>query len=127
MTPEQDKLSRRELLKALTAMGGAAAASLLPEHWIEPRVGIGVLPAHAQSTATPPGGSQTFDYTGAPQNFVVPDGVTQLDVQAWGARGGNGLMGEGGLGGFIRTTLAVTPFETLHVYVGGRGENYYPG
>jgi hypothetical protein len=51
MTKSKQALSRRELLKALTALGGAAAASsLLPEKWAKPQVGAGVLPAHAQST-----------------------------------------------------------------------------
>lgn len=45
------KLSRRELLKALTAAGGAvAASSLLPAKWARPEVGAGALPVHAQST-----------------------------------------------------------------------------
>ncbi len=48
----KQKLSRREVLKALAAIGGAAAASaLLPEKWIEPVVEAGVLPAHAQSSS----------------------------------------------------------------------------
>jgi hypothetical protein len=47
----QQELSRREVLKALAAIGGAAAASaLLPERWVKPVVEAGVLPAHAQST-----------------------------------------------------------------------------
>jgi hypothetical protein len=54
MTRDKKALSRRELLKALTALGGAAAASsLLPENWTQPQVGAGALPAHAQSTADP--------------------------------------------------------------------------
>jgi hypothetical protein len=45
-------LSRREVLKALAVIGGAAAASaLLPERWVKPVVEAGVLPAHAQSSA----------------------------------------------------------------------------
>lgn len=51
MPGEKQALSRRELLKALTALGGAVAASmLLPDKWAKPQVGSGVLPAHAQST-----------------------------------------------------------------------------
>ena len=47
----QQELSRREVLKALAAIGGAAAASaLLPERWVKPVVEAGVVPAHAQST-----------------------------------------------------------------------------
>jgi hypothetical protein len=42
-------ISRRRLLKALVAAGGAtAAASLLPGKWSKPLAQVGVLPAHAQ-------------------------------------------------------------------------------
>ncbi len=46
---ESRTLGRRELLKALTATGGAALlANSLPSEWITPIVEIGTLPAHAQ-------------------------------------------------------------------------------
>ena len=41
-------LSRRDALKTLTAMGGAAALSSLPGKWETPLVEVGALPAHAQ-------------------------------------------------------------------------------
>jgi hypothetical protein len=47
----QRRLSRREVLKALAAMGGAAAvSSFLPEKWVKPVVEAGGVPAHAQSS-----------------------------------------------------------------------------
>jgi len=47
----QQLFNRRDALKVLAAIGGAAAAStLLPEKWIQPVVEAGVLPTHAQST-----------------------------------------------------------------------------
>ncbi|MBN1148033.1 MAG: twin-arginine translocation signal domain-containing protein [Anaerolineales bacterium] len=50
-TPEETNLSRRELLKALAAAGGAlGAAAFLPGKWAKPLVEAGVLPAHAQAT-----------------------------------------------------------------------------
>ena len=50
-TPEETNLSRRELLKALAAAGGAlGAAAFLPGKWTKPLVEAGVLPAHAQGT-----------------------------------------------------------------------------
>jgi hypothetical protein len=53
MSEEKNKpsqgISRRQLLKALTATGGAiAASSLLPKKWSGPAMDVGVLPAHAQ-------------------------------------------------------------------------------
>ncbi len=54
-------LSGREVLKALAAIGGAAAASaLLPEAWIKPVVEAGVVPAHAQASIFKP----PFRFTG---------------------------------------------------------------
>lgn len=54
------RISRRELLKLLTATAGAiAGSSTLPEKWTGPLVEASVLPAHAQisefatATATP--------------------------------------------------------------------------
>jgi len=46
-------ISRRQLLKALIASGGAVtAATLLPCEWRTPVVEVGVLPAHAQVSPT---------------------------------------------------------------------------
>ncbi len=48
---EERNLSRRGLLKALAAAGGAlGAAAFLPGKWVKPVVEAGVLPGHAQST-----------------------------------------------------------------------------
>jgi hypothetical protein len=44
-------ISRRELLKILSAGGGALAASaFLPAKWVKPLIKVGVLPAHAQAS-----------------------------------------------------------------------------
>lgn len=48
---DKENLSRRELLKAITAVGGAlGAAAFLPEKWSKPVIEGGVIPAHAQSS-----------------------------------------------------------------------------
>jgi hypothetical protein len=56
-------LSRRQLLKALVAAGGAAAVASLPDAWTPPMIEVGTIPAHAQvsptPTANPPLGIQT--------------------------------------------------------------------
>lgn len=69
----------------------------------------------------PMGQSQTFNFTGSAQTFVVPACVTSLQVDVRGAQGGQGSSGNGagGLGGRVQTTMTVTPGETLFVYVGG--------
>jgi hypothetical protein len=64
-------------------------------------------------------GSQTFNYTGGEQTFVVPNGCTQVTVDAYGAKGG---CSEGGDGGRAQGTVPVTSGETLYVYAGGQGQ-----
>lgn len=66
-------------------------------------------------------GSKTFKYTGKEQKFAVPPGVTQITVAADGASGPVGTDDTGGNGGYVKATIAVTPGETLAVFVGGEG------
>lgn len=62
----------------------------------------------------------TFNYTGAIQQFIVPNRVTSIQVAAIGAKGGTGARGQiGGAGANITTTLNVTPGQTLYIVVGG--------
>ncbi len=73
---------------------------------------------------------QNFSYTGREQTYVVPQNVTSVEVQVWGAEGGDGqgsssgtAGGAGGLGGYSRGTLPVNPGDILYVYVGQKGED----
>jgi hypothetical protein len=80
-----------------------------------------------------------FHFTGAPQHYVVPDGVCSVTVEALGAQGGGGsittwfawvsgghtvfnLPEPGGLGARATSTISVTPGESLQVDVGGKGD-----
>src|SRR5262245_61357530 len=63
-----------------------------------------------------------FTHTGGEQTFVVPPGVTKLEVVAIGGRGGTGHNGvPGGFGARALAELAVTPGQLLFVIVGGNG------
>lgn len=65
----------------------------------------------------------TFNYTGTVQTYIVPSGITSVNVDVRGAGGsvdGAGL-GVAGKGGRVQATLLVTPLETLFVFVGGAG------
>ena len=62
-----------------------------------------------------------FKYTGSYQTFYVPSGVTSITVDAYGAQGGSGVF-PGGFGGYIETTVSVTPNSVLYIYVGGAGQ-----
>jgi hypothetical protein len=67
----------------------------------------------------------TFNYTGGVQTFTVPAGVTSIQVDARGGRGGyeSELYGYGhpGFGGRVQATMSVQPGEVLNIYVGQRG------
>ncbi len=66
--------------------------------------------------------TNTFSFTGNTQTFVVPAGVTTLQVEAWGAQGNfNANSVPGGLGGYAKGILTVTPGSTLFIEVGGGG------
>ncbi|MFY9718670.1 MAG: hypothetical protein WAK16_03415 [Candidatus Cybelea sp.] len=62
----------------------------------------------------------TFSYTGAQQNFIVPERVKRLKVAASGAHGGLG-------GGLVKATIPVTPGESLAIFVGGDNDGFNGG
>ena len=62
--------------------------------------------------------TQTFNYTGNTQTWVVPQCVTSIDIDVAGAQGGGS---NGGNGSLITGTLSVTPGQTLQINVGGQG------
>ncbi|MFH0887630.1 MAG: PEGA domain-containing protein [Planctomycetota bacterium] len=66
----------------------------------------------------PESGSVTYNGPIAPSAWVVPAGVTSIQIDAKGASGG-----AGGKGARVRTTLSVTPGETLYFCVGGVGNS----
>lgn len=66
--------------------------------------------------------TQTFTYTGGEQSFVVPAGVTQLQVLLVGGSGGEGGVA-GGVAAKVTAALEVTPGQTLYVEVGGIGKD----
>jgi hypothetical protein len=65
-----------------------------------------------------------FSYTGSQQTFIVPAGVTSLNVSVYGASGqtsiNGGSDGAPGKGGLVVTTLSVTQGTTIYIYVGGQ-------
>ena len=71
--------------------------------------------------------TESFNYTGSPQRWNKPAGVTSIDVVIWGAGGGGGNPGghDGGGGGFSSGTINVSNVSHLDFVVGqgGEGEN----
>lgn len=47
---KQPNLTRRDALKTLAALTGAAGLALLPRQWQTPTIEVGVLPVHAQTS-----------------------------------------------------------------------------
>jgi hypothetical protein len=64
----------------------------------------------------------TFNYSGGIVTYTVPAGVTAVEIDAYGAQGGNASGGQaGGLGARIKGTVGVSPGDVLKVLVGGQG------
>jgi hypothetical protein len=57
-------------------------------------------------------------------SWTVPDGVTAVQVELWGAAGGGSSPGsQGGSGAYVAALLDVVPGESVEVYVGGTGDD----
>lgn len=70
-----------------------------------------------------PDSEWAFDTPGH-STWTVPDDVTAIQVELWGAAGGGSSPGRtGGAGAYVAALLDVTPGETLDVYVGGTGDD----
>ena len=65
-------------------------------------------------------GTATFAFTGAEQCYVVPSGVTSVQINATGAPGDNPGFG-GGFGAVVQALVPVASGQTLYVEVGGAG------
>jgi len=86
---------------------------------------------NGESCATRPAGgglqtTVTFSYTGTEQAWVVPAGVTNIQIEASGAQG-MARTAAGGLGGKATGTATVTPGQTLYIHVGGQSTGYNGG
>jgi len=71
-----------------------------------------------------------FSYTGSSVNYTVPMGASRMQVELWGADGGNQTYygstydgGQGGRGGYTVGTVNVNSGDVIQVNVGGAGSN----
>lgn len=63
-----------------------------------------------------------LEFTGSPQTYAVPPGICRIRVDIVGGAGGRGAtIGTPGAGVEAEAVVAVTPEESLHVWVGGWG------
>ena len=67
--------------------------------------------------------STVFNYTGSEELFIVPQGVTYLDVEAYGARASTGWSNNFnyGKGGMVSSRISVNQGDSLFINVGGEG------
>jgi hypothetical protein len=108
------------------AASGAAITTLMPGRWIKPIIRVGLLPAHAQTSA-----SATYEYSATAQsiqNLNVPNGVIRITIEVWGAQGGGGssynyFHSTGGRGGYASGELSVSSGDILFMAVGFSGDN----
>ena len=85
-------------------------------------IGAIVLGSSLVTPSTALAATATFAYTNSSQQFVVPSGVTSIDVVVRGAAGETmNVNGTAGAGAEVSATLTVTPGETLQIEVGGQG------
>jgi hypothetical protein len=92
-------------------------------HCIGPML-LGALALAVPSTATAATPvSQSFTTPGE-QQFVVPPGVSSVQIELVGGYGGSGNGGiPGGIPSTAQATLAVTPGEVLYAEVAGNGQS----
>jgi hypothetical protein len=100
---------------------GAVLATILALTAI---AGFEVVPAAADNLGCVSGTcTDTFLATGAVQQWTVPTGVTSAVFSVDGGQGGTDYaFSQGGLGGQVSGTLAVTPGEVFNLEVGGQGD-----
>jgi hypothetical protein len=75
---------------------------------------------------------KAFEYSGKVETFTVPQGVTQIEIKAWGAGGcvfdetpnysASHTADYGGAGGFSSAVVSVQPGEVISVQVGQGGQ-----
>ncbi len=68
-----------------------------------------------------------FGYTGMADFWVVPVGVTRIQVEAWGGGGGGARGGGGGAGAYVSALIEVAEGETFSMGVGNGGDGVING
>jgi len=77
---------------------------------------------------------KTFEYTGDVQTYIVPNGVSTISFDLYGASGGwNDYSGTKydkyipGNGGRLQASYPVQPGQTIYIYVGAKGDDAKSG
>lgn len=65
-------------------------------------------------------GVKVFNYSGEIQDWVIPEGISEILMDVRGAQGGE-CINSGGRGARILSSIPVTPGQTVRIMVGGTG------
>ncbi|WP_329491789.1 Ig-like domain-containing protein [Kitasatospora sp. NBC_01246] len=119
----------RSTLTALAGTAGLLAAALVPAT-ASPASAADTSPCGAGGVLTTATPACTYTAPGT-DTFTVPDGVTTVSIDLFGAEGGSAAGyvapnppntgAPGGLGGESRATLPVNPGQTLQITLGAAG------
>lgn len=117
----------------LSGQGNVGVNEVFPQQRLDVNGGIRsqtggfVFPDQSvQKSAAGPMGTREF--TAPLEDFVVPNGVYRIRVEAWGSGGGGGLRvggvcgGSGGSGAYVRDVISVVPGESIRFEVGVGGD-----
>jgi hypothetical protein len=63
-------------------------------------------------------GQEVYNFTGNIQTYTVPEGVHHIQIEAYGAQGGNSGSFSGGLGASMEGRFEVEPGQVLNILVG---------
>ncbi|WP_370151293.1 Ig-like domain-containing protein [Streptacidiphilus sp. EB129] len=121
----------RSTMMSLAATTGLVAAAIVPLTAAAATASAATAPCGAGGVlTTSPQPTCSYNSVGT-DTFTVPDGVTEVTVDLFGAEGGSAagyidphpaISGApGGLGGETRATLPVTPGQTLQLTLGAAG------
>jgi hypothetical protein len=108
----------RWLEVSVRRVGGPDFVILTPRQRVSPAP----VALFALASPPPPRGQLAFSGSG---EFVVPEGVSQVTVELWGAGGGGRYRPDGfgiyagGSGAYVRSTIPVTPGQRICVDIPG--------
>ena len=85
------------------------------------RVALDFSASAAEGTVRQEFQGSSFPLFPAINFWTVPAGVTEVQFEVYGARGGDGCRTSGGWGGLTTATIRVTPGEVLQIWPGSRG------
>lgn len=126
MTARTGWIRRSSTIGALMALAASTVVGVDvgPAAAVEPATGT------VSPVCTASGDVRTcdFPFTGSDESWVVPADIvsSNIAVEARGASGGKGHVGDGGLGAYVAGTLTVAPGDKIVMILGGAGGDARP-